>query len=234
MVAAALLIGAATFGRAQDAGTPTPPPPRGSIVPKTEPLAPRAFTLDDRYLDAARRGDLETLKLALEKGANLHAKDGFGRSALLSATMSGRNLEMIKFLQARGLPIDEPDNQSRAPLAYAAGSGDVAIVSYLIEQGALVDRKDWQGQTALFNAALGGDKATVERLLAAGAAIDSRDNFGDTPLIGACNKGNDAIARLLLERGADPALRDQEGRSARERAAEGAAFCRALPEKKAE
>jgi ankyrin repeat protein len=88
-----------------------------------------------------------------------------------------------------------------------------------------------QGQTALFNAALGGDKATVERLLAAGAAIDTRDNFDDTPLIGACDKGNDVIARLLVERGADPrsAIRRDVARA--NAAAEGATFCRALPEK---
>jgi ankyrin repeat protein len=215
---------------------PSPPadaPPGSSIVPKTEPLAPRAFTMNDRYLDAARRGDLDTLRLCLEKGADPHVKDGFGRSALLSATMQGRNLEMIKFLQARGLPVDEPDNQSRAPLAYAAGNGDLEIVSYLLDQGAKVERKDWQGQTALFNAAVTGANGVVERLLAAGAAIDTRDNFGDTPLIGACDKGNDATARILYERGADPALKDQEGRTARERAREGAVFCRTLPATKA-
>jgi ankyrin repeat protein len=95
-----------------------------------------------------------------------------------------------------------------------------------------VQRKDWQGQTALFNAALGGDRATVERLLAAGADIDAQTDFGDTPLIGACAKGNDAIARLLVERGADPGLADQEGRTARERAPESAAFCRSLSQAK--
>jgi ankyrin repeat protein len=208
---------------------PARPATSPSLVPKAEPLAPRAFTLEDRYLDAARRGDLAVLRLCLEKGADLRAKDGFGRSALLLAARDARSLEMVRLLQGRGLVPDEADNSGRAALAWAAGNGDLAMVSYLVEQGAQVDRKDWQGQSPLYNAVLGGSRETVLRLIAAAADVNVRDNFGDTPLIGACDKGFDEIARLLVEKGADPALRDQEGRSARERAAESAAYCRGLP-----
>ena len=90
------------------------------------------------------------------------------------------------------------------------------------------------GRLPLFHAVLGGSKETVERLLAVGAGVhvNVQDRFGDTPLIGACNKGFDAIARLLVEKGANPLLKDQEGRTASERAADGAAFCRELPKTK--
>jgi ankyrin repeat protein len=213
----------------QSASPPRAPAPGGSIVPKPQPLAPAPFTLEQRYLDAATRADTDVLAVCLDKGVDLGAKDDFGRSALLLAAMSRGNLKVVELLRARGLSADDPDNQGRAPLAYAAGNGDLALVSYLIENGAVVDRKDWQGRTPLFDAAVGGNTATVERLLEAKAAINARDNFEDTPLIGACAKGNDAIARLLVERGADPTLKDQEDRTARERAAEGAVFCRALP-----
>ncbi|HET9061736.1 MAG TPA: ankyrin repeat domain-containing protein [Candidatus Binatia bacterium] len=214
-------------GHAQE--TPPAQPPAGSIVPKPEALAPKAFTLEERYLDAARRGDLDMLKLCLDKGVDPRAKDGFARSALLLAVLNARNLEMVKFLQARGLPIDEPDVRGRTPLGYAAGNGQLEMVSYLLEQGAAADRKDGQGQTPLYHAVLIGSKETALRLLAAGADVDSRDQFGDTPLMGACNKGFDELARVLIEKGADPALKDQEGRTARERAPAGASFCRNLP-----
>jgi ankyrin repeat protein len=214
-------------------GTAPAQPPGGSIVPKPEALAPKAFTLEERYLDAARRGDLDMLKLCLDKGVDPRAKDGFARSALLLAVLNARNLEMVKFLQSRGLPVDEPDVRGRTPLGYAAGNGQLEMVSYLLEQGAAADRKDGQGQTPLYHAVLIGSKETTLRLLAAGAVVDSRDQFGDTPLMGACNKGFDDIARLLLEKGADPSLKDQEGRTARERAPAGASFCRDLPTAKA-
>ena len=217
--------------RSQAAENPAPTAPRSapSIVPRPEPLKPRPFTLEDRYLDAARRGDLDTLKVCLEKGVKSDAKDGFARSALLLAARDARDLEMFKFLQARGLPIDDPDVRGITALGYAAGNGQLEMVSYLIEQGAAVDRKDADQQTSLFHAVLGGSKETVERLIAAGADVNVQDRFGDTPLIGACNKGFDPIARLLVAKGADPSLKDQEGRTARQRAAEGATFCRELP-----
>lgn len=219
----------AAVGSAEEAPpTASPPSGRGSIVPGPEPLAPSSFTLEERYLDAARRGDLAMLKRCLDKGVDARAKDGFARSALLLAASDARNLEMVTFLQARGLPVDEPDVRGRTALGFAAGNGQVEMVSYLLEHGAVADRKDAQGQTPLYNAVLGGSRDTVLRLLAAGADVNNRDQFGDTPLIGACDKGYDDLARLLVEKGADPALKDQEDRTARERAAEGATFCRGL------
>lgn len=223
---AALLLHGPTAVRAEDpAGSPSR---AGPIIPKAEPLAPSPFTLAERYLDAARRGDMTTLKLCIDKGVDIRAKDGFARSALLLAVLNARDLEMVKFLQSLGLPVDEPDVRGRTPLGYAAGNGQVEMVSYLLAQDASVDRKDAQGQTPLYHAVLIGSKESVLRLLAAGAAIDSRDQFGDTPLIGACNKGFDDMARLLMEKGADPSLKDQEGRTARERAPAESKYCREL------
>ena len=231
LASAVWLVAAAPHAaRATSESEPTKPPSAGGpILPRPEPLAPRAFTLEDRYLDAARRGDLDTLRRCIEKGVNDRAKDGFGRDALLLATSDGRSLEMVKLLDARGLPADEPDVRGIAAIGYAAGNGDVAIVAYLLERGAKVDRKDVQKMTPLVHAVLGGSKETVARLIAAGADVDSRDQFMDTPLIAACNKGVDEIAKLLVEKGADAGVKDQEGRTARERAATGAEYCRSLP-----
>jgi ankyrin repeat protein len=213
---------------------PTPPDPaappnlKGPIIPRPEPLEPRAFTLADRYLDAARRGDIDMLKLCIEKGVDDRVKDGFQRDALLLAASDGRSLEMVKRLDARGLPVDAPDVRGIAAIGYAAGNGQLELVTYLIERGAKIDRKDVQGMTPLVHAVLGGSKETVARLIEAGADVNSRDQFHDTPLIAACNKGVDEIAKLLVEKGADPALKDQEGRTASQRAAASSTYCRGL------
>jgi len=229
LIAAVLVSCLVTDGsvRAEDAATGQPH--AGPIVPRAEGVKPRPFTLEERYLDAARRGDMRTLELCLEKGVDPRAKDGFARSALLLAVLNARSLEMTKFLQSRGLPVDEPDVRGRTPLGYAAGNGQPEMVGYLLEQGAAADRKDGQGQTPLYHAVLIGSRDAVLRLLAAGADVNTRDQFGDTPLIGACNKGNDDMAQLLVEKGADPSLKDQEGRTARERAPAAAKYCRELP-----
>lgn len=214
------------------AGAAEEPVPQGSIIPKPSAPDPQPFTLVDRYLDAARRGDLAMLRRCLDKGVDAKVKDEVGRSALMLAVRDGHSLEVSKFLVELGLAVDEPDARGRSALADAAGLGQSEIVAFLLEKGADPKRRDGQGQTALYNAVLAGSRESVLSLLAAGAAIDSQDNFGDTPLIGACNKGNDEMARLLVEKGADPSLRDQEGRTAKQRAAEGAKFCQALPEEK--
>jgi ankyrin repeat protein len=49
-------------------------------------------------------------------------------------------------------------------------------------------------------------------------------------LIAACGKGNATTAKLLLQRGADATLKDQEGRTAKERSAPEAGPCRSLPQ----
>lgn len=218
----------ATWTLASAAPDSTPPPDGSSITGKTEALTPRGFSLEDRYLDAARRGDLAMLKMCLDKGVDAQRKDGFGRSALLLAARDGHNLEMVEFLHAGGLPVDDPDYAGRSPLAEVAASGQLNLLSWFLEHGAKLDRKDSRGQTVLYSAVLGGSEPAVRRLLEAGAQVDVADQFGDTPLMGACSKGFEAISKLLVAKGADPARKDQEGRTARDRAAEGSTFCRGL------
>jgi ankyrin repeat protein len=64
-------------------------------------------------------------------------------------------------------------------------------------------------------------------LLDKGADVNSADRYADTLLMQACAKGFSGMAILLLERGADPTRKDQEGRTASDRAAPAAAdVCR--------
>jgi ankyrin repeat protein len=66
----------------------------------------------------------------------------------------------------------------------------------------------------------------VAFLLARGADPNAAARFQDTPLMLACVQGRGEIAALLLQRGADPSLRNQEGRTAADRAAPGTDVCR--------
>lgn len=208
---------------------PLPPARSGTGVPGPSESDRRVFTLQDRFLDAARRGDLAMLELCLKKGVDPRTRDELGRSALALAVRDARSLEVADFLRARDLPVDEPDAVGRSPLHEAAGNGDPAMVAWLLLHGAKPDRKDMQGRTPLHNAVPGASEEVALLLLTAGADVNARDNFAETPLIGACSKGLEELARLLAGKGADPSLKDQEGRTARERATETAPFCRTLP-----
>ena len=194
-----------------------------------EPRMPEPFTIEQRFLDAVRRGDRPTIERALERGANIDSKDDIGRNAVFLAVLDANDLDLVRWLAAKGAADDEPDSGGRTPLSFAAADGQPEIARYLVERGATVDRADAQQRTPLFHAALGDHSDIVSLLLDHRADANARDQFGDTPLIVACAKGNRATAALLLRRGADPDLKDQEGRTARERAAAGTDICRTPP-----
>lgn len=227
-----LFVGFAAAGDPPPASPPAAPFAAPSLVPKPSAPQLRPFTLEDRYLDAARRGDVAAMKLCLDKGVALAAKDLTGLDAMHFAVRDARSVEAARFLHEKGLPVDEPDGMGRTPLMEAAAGGDVAMISWLLEQKAVFTKHDVQGQTALYNAALGGHLDAVRHLVEAGAPVDARDNYQDTPLMGVCAKGNDEMARLLVEKGADPSLRDQEGRLAKDRAHDGSSYCSSLPDRK--
>lgn len=190
---------------------------------------PQPFTREQRLLDAVQRNDRATIERALELGVPVTTKDDLGRDTLLLAASDAADLELVRFLHAKGAPVDEPDVQGRAAISFAAANGKLAIVRWLAENGAAADRPDWMQRTPLFHASLGDHADVVALLIDRGAGVNTRDQFGDTPLIVACAKGNTATARLLIARGADVAARDQEGRTARERSAPGIEPCLALP-----
>jgi ankyrin repeat protein len=62
-------------------------------------------------------------------------------------------------------------------------------------------------------------------LLDRGANPNAPDRFRDTPLMVACLRAQDAMAELLLARGADASLRNQEGKTAADRAAPDTPHC---------
>ncbi len=198
---------------------------RNLLMGTGEPRDPQPYTLEQRFLQAARKDDRAAIERALELGVSVDAKDDLGRTALLLATRDAGSLALVRFLHERGAAVDEADLGGRTPLSFAAGKGRLELVRYLVSNGAVVDHADQQGRTPLFHAVLGDRLEVATFLLERGAGVNPRDHFRDTPLIAACAKGLREMAELLLSRGADPSLRDQEGRTARDRAAPGTGPC---------
>ncbi len=192
-----------------------------------EPRAAEPFTLEQRLLDAARRGDEPTLDRALALGAPLEARDELARGPLLLAARDARSLALVERLHARGAALDAADAGGRAALSWAAAAGDLTIVDWLLAHGAELDRADVDRRTPLFHAAAGGHLGVARALLGRGAQPNAADRFGDTPLIVACSRGQNAMAVLLIASGADPVARNQEGRTAADRAAPSTPACQA-------
>ena len=109
---------------------------------------------------AVRRGDVDGLRDALERGANPnHVCDIFGPNldlewSLLETAARNGNVDCCTLLVAAGVDVNSisPSSPEGAPLHPACGQGDAAVVSLLLAAGADVDVRGLSGYTPLFTA----------------------------------------------------------------------------------
>jgi ankyrin repeat protein len=89
----------------------------------------------------------------------------------LTFAASTGELETVRVLLARGLPIDQGDYDNRTTLHLAVAEGQLAIVKLLIAKGANVDVADRWGSTPLAEALKGNKFSIAELLIANGAKM---------------------------------------------------------------
>ena len=158
-------------------------------------------------LDAAKRGDVESLKAELRSGADVNAAQGDGFTALHWAAKLG-NREVAEILIAAGADIEATTRLgSHMPLHVAAAAGQAEVTEALLKAGAPVAVATNTGARSVHFAAAAGDPATLEVLVAHGADVDSVEpQWGQTPLMFAAATGRTAAVEALMEAGANPAV----------------------------
>jgi ankyrin repeat protein len=87
---------------------------------------------------------------------------------LIFAASTGQ-LDTVRVLLARGLPINQGDYDDRTTLHLAVAQGQLAIVKLLLAKGANVDVADRWGSTPLAEALKGNNFSIAELLIANGA-----------------------------------------------------------------
>ncbi|GFP57004.1 ankyrin repeat domain-containing protein 17 [Trichoderma asperellum] len=167
---------------------------------------------------AASDGNERVVKLLLDKGANIDAKDNEARSFPMEDRKYGgtplceavvmEHEAVVRLLLEEGANVEAENNDGlvlHTPLFLAAWIGNEDIVRLLLENGADIEAKDHEtGLTALHQAASEGHTAVVRLLVEAGADIEARYRPGDaTPLVTAAEAGSTEVVELLLEKGAD-------------------------------
>ena len=118
----------------------------------------------DNLHEAAMQGNLERVQYLCENGANVKAKDNWGRTALMWAAEEG-HLVCVEYLCKNGADIEAKAMwKGETALMKATIKGHLDCVKCLCENGADVNVKDENGWTALMLADLYGKSDCIEYL----------------------------------------------------------------------
>ncbi|MHC4646915.1 MAG: ankyrin repeat domain-containing protein [Planctomycetota bacterium] len=151
--------------------------------------------------EAVAKGDTKLVKVLLEKGADVNAKDTKGITPLVRAAAGGYET-IVKMLIDRGADVNATADDGRRALYVAVARGDLGIVRLLIEAKVDVNIKNGHGSTALHAAAVWDRQKITEMLIEVGADVNAIDEEGNGPLDLAQWWNSDETARLLKAGGA--------------------------------
>ena len=125
---------------------------------------------EDSFIESAKNGDAVAVRLFLQAGVNVHAKDQDGWTALMYAAFGGYD-EIVKTLVESGANVNEKSNDGYTAMMGAALKDRLSTVRLLLECGADANAQDKDGFTALMYADAKGHTDVIEVLLGVGAKV---------------------------------------------------------------
>ena len=170
---------------------------------------------------AAFAEDLESIRMLLEAGADIHARDWRGNTPLLAAADWGgfRNPEVLEVLVEAGADVNDRDDAGQTVLERALGSPAdrvTGVVRRLLDLGA-----DATAPGILWAASRGDNPELITMLLAAGADVNAPVRNGrQSPLHAAAFDGGPGVISALVAGGAVVDVPDGRGMTPLQRAVE--------------
>ena len=165
---------------------------------------------------AVRNGDIEIVKMLLDRGADVDAINLYNVTPLHIAVES-KKVEIVELLLNHGACVNARDCNSSTPLLLAAKDGSEEIVKLLLKHGADVNSPytctSIEGYTPLCLAVRGGCEKVVKLLLECGANVHAQDKGGKIVLHFAVEKGDEKLVKLLLKCGANIHAQDKGGKT---------------------
>ncbi len=113
------------------------------------------------FLFAALRDNIECLKMLMEQGCDINAKDLEDEQ---NAIVYADDADVVRFLLESGVALESRDDIGQTPLAIAARIGDGEKIKILLEVGADRTARDNDGKTPLDLALENGNAVAAEML----------------------------------------------------------------------
>ncbi|MFE9460442.1 ankyrin repeat domain-containing protein [Streptomyces californicus] len=172
--------------------------------------------LDHALLTAARTGDTDGVRTAIEGGARVDVRDEELRTPLLLAAL-GDHVEAARLLVAAGADPNAQDRREDSPWLVTGVTGSVAMLHVLLPAGSDLTLRNRFGGVSVIPASERGHVAYVREVLrVTDIDVDHVNRLGWTALLEAVILGDGGsahqrIVELLLAAGATPDLPDGDG-----------------------
>jgi uncharacterized protein len=157
-------------------------------------------------VDAARNGDLATLRSLVQRKVDINAAAADGTTALDWVSYRG-DLESAEILLRAGANVNASTDLGVTPLWLASETGNAAMVRRLLEAGANPNLALLAGETPLMVAARSGYVDVCELLLDHSANINAHGSRGQTALMWAVAQNHPDAVQVLVAHHADVHLR---------------------------
>ncbi len=180
------------------------------------PPSPAEVARYDGLFAAAHNGDAAGIARLIAGGADVRARDSYGRTPLHVAAYAGRH-DAMRALASGGADPNALENDRYDIVTTAAVANDLPTLKVALalgdRPGNITSRYDG---TALIAAAHLGHADIVRELIRAGAPLDHINNLGWTALIESIVLGDGgprhvATLKALVEAGANVNLADRNG-----------------------
>lgn len=159
---------------------------------------------DETPLHAAAKANacLSALRLLIELGTDIHAKDKYGQTPLHMAAENNATLTAALLIDL-GADVHARAPDGDTPLHSAAFNDATETAALLIKHGADVNVRESDGDTPLHKVNYFNATEIAALLIKHGAQVNAKNNDGETPLHIAAFAEALETAALLIQHGAD-------------------------------
>lgn len=186
---------------------------------KVEELDRGLFGADWRPIHvAAQQGNIEALRILVEKGVDINVRTRFGQyngETALNLALLNNQTTAARFLIDSGAILNLGNINGVRALEIATVNKDFDMVQYILNKGANPNNSNINKVTPLFVAVQNGSFDILKLLVSFGADVNYKSSNRSTPLFeNVIISGNKKILEFLIENGADVNFKNEMGDTA--------------------